>query len=163
MVRSGPKLVQTLIGTMDRIYGGRRSRVRIDVRVALHIQHRRPNGWADRGPHSYKHSLEQWSEVMGVGGRGCALMCAARANVRVALHIQHRRPNGWADRGRNRYKHSLEQCAEVMGVGDRVCALMRAQTRARSTTHRALAPEGPDRLNPNLVQKHIGAMGNGHK
>jgi hypothetical protein len=49
--------------------------VRIDVRtaranvcVALHIQHRRPNSWADRGPNCFKQSLEQWTEVMGVGG-----------------------------------------------------------------------------------------------
>jgi hypothetical protein len=34
-----------------------------------------------------------------------------------------------------------------------------ARKRARSTTHTALAPNGLDRLNPNLVQKPIGAMG----
>jgi hypothetical protein len=48
--------------------------VRANVRAALHIQHRRPNGWADRGPHWYKHLLGQWAEVMGVGDRECALM-----------------------------------------------------------------------------------------
>jgi hypothetical protein len=49
--RYGSNLVQTLIGTKDKSYGGRRSRVRIDARNALanvraapHIQHRRPNG-----------------------------------------------------------------------------------------------------------------------
>jgi hypothetical protein len=73
---------------MDKRYGGRRSRVHIDVRAAranmcaeVHIQHRRPNGWADRGPNWYKHSLEQWAEVMGVGDRECALMCALRAQT----------------------------------------------------------------------------------
>jgi hypothetical protein len=63
-----PKLEQTLIGTMGSTYGGRRSRVRIDVRAArtnvrllLHIQHRRPNSWADRGPNWCKHLFEQWA------------------------------------------------------------------------------------------------------
>jgi hypothetical protein len=61
--------------------GGRRSRVCIDartaranVRAAPHIQHRRPNGWTGRAQNWYKHSLEQWADVMGVGGRECALM-----------------------------------------------------------------------------------------
>jgi hypothetical protein len=81
---------------MGRSYGGRRSQVRIDVR-------------------------------------------AMRGIVRVVLHIQHRRPNGWADRGPNWYKHSL----------------MRDE---RSTTNKALPPDGLDRSNPKLVQKVIRAM-----
>jgi hypothetical protein len=69
--RSRHKLLQTLISTMGRSYGGRRSRVCIDAnaRTELHIQHRWPNGWADRGPHWYKHLLGQWAVVMGVGDR----------------------------------------------------------------------------------------------
>jgi hypothetical protein len=50
-----------------------RSRVRIHARAneraALHIQRWRPNGWTDRDPHWYKHSLGQSAEVMGVGVR----------------------------------------------------------------------------------------------
>jgi hypothetical protein len=86
--RSSPKLVYTLIGTIGKSYGGQRSRVsigvcaaRANVSATLHIQHRRPNGWADRGPNWYTHSLEQWAEVMGVGDRGCALMCALCAQT----------------------------------------------------------------------------------
>jgi hypothetical protein len=84
-------LVQTLIGTMSRSYGDRRSRVCIDaraeranVRTEQHIQHRRPNGWADRGPHWYKHLLGQWTEVMRVVDRECALM---RAQTCAQHHI----------------------------------------------------------------------------
>jgi hypothetical protein len=89
----GPTLVQTLIGTMGISYGGRRSRVRIDVRaaranvrIAVHIQHRPPNGWADRAPHWYKHSLEQWAEAMGIGDRGCSLMHALRTQTCAQHH-----------------------------------------------------------------------------
>jgi hypothetical protein len=78
---------------MDKSYGGRRSRVHIDVRAAranmcaeVHIQHRRPNGWADRGPNWYKHSLEQWAEVSVVGGRECAMMRALRAQTCAQHH-----------------------------------------------------------------------------
>jgi hypothetical protein len=157
--RSSPKLVHTLIGTMGKSYGSRRSRVRIDVcgaranvRAALHIQHRRPNGWSGRAPNWYTHSLGQ-----RYGSRRSRVridVCAVRANVRAALHIQHRRPNGWADRGPHWYKHLLGLWAEVMGVGDRECALMRA-LRAQTCAHHHLSSigaEGLDRLNPKLVQ-----------
>jgi hypothetical protein len=60
---------------------------RANVRVLLHIQHRRPNSWADRGPHWYKHSLEQWTSFMGFGGRECALM---RAPQTCAQHHTYR-------------------------------------------------------------------------
>jgi hypothetical protein len=63
--------------------GGRRSRVRIDACAASHIQHRRPNCWTGRDPNWYKHSLEQWAEVMVIGDRECALMCALRAQTCV--------------------------------------------------------------------------------
>jgi hypothetical protein len=63
--------------------GGRRTRVRIDVRAARanvcaapYIQHMRPNGWADRVPIWYKDSLGQWTEDMTVADRECALMRA---------------------------------------------------------------------------------------
>jgi hypothetical protein len=108
---------------MGRIYGGRRSRVRIDaranMRAALHIHYRRPNDRAYRAPNWNKHSLGQWVELKGVGDPECALMSAS-------LHIQHRRPNDRAYRAPNCNKHSLGQWVELMGVGDPVCALMRA-------------------------------------
>jgi hypothetical protein len=77
---------------MGITYVDRRSRVRIDVRAAnvhaaLHIQHRRPNGCADRGPNRYKHSLGQWAEVMGVGDRECSLMRALRAHTCAQYHL----------------------------------------------------------------------------
>jgi hypothetical protein len=90
----GANSVQPLIGTMGRSYIGRRSRVRIDeraaranVHAALHIQHRRPNGWADRGPNRYKHSLEKWAEVIGVGARECSLMRALRTQTCAQHHL----------------------------------------------------------------------------
>jgi hypothetical protein len=55
-----------------------------NVRIAVHIQHRLPNGRADRGPNWYKHLLEQWTEAMGVNNRGCALM---RAQTCAQHHI----------------------------------------------------------------------------
>jgi hypothetical protein len=76
-----------------------------NVRAAPHIQHRRPNSWTGRTSNCYKHSLGQWTQVMVVGDRECALMCAQKL---------------WA---------------EVMGVGDRGCALMRAQTCAQYHTY----------------------------
>jgi hypothetical protein len=64
------------------------SAIRIDARTARanvcaapHIQHRRPSGWTDRAPHWYKHSLGQWTQVMVVGDREGALMCAQRAQT----------------------------------------------------------------------------------
>jgi hypothetical protein len=35
----------------------------------LHIQRWRPNGWTDRDPNWYNHSLGQSAQVMGVGER----------------------------------------------------------------------------------------------
>jgi hypothetical protein len=80
---------------MGRTYGGRQSRVCIDarasranMRVSLHIQHRRPNDRAYRAPNWNKHSLEQWAEVyIVVGGRECALMCALRAQTSAHNHM----------------------------------------------------------------------------
>jgi hypothetical protein len=119
--RSRPKLVQTLIWTMGRSYGGRRSRVCIDahaersnVRTEPHIQHRRPTGWADRGPHWYKHLLGQWAEVMGVGDRQWSLMCAQTCAQHHLSSIGARRsgpiePPNW-------YKNSLGKWPQVTGV-----------------------------------------------
>jgi hypothetical protein len=69
-----------------------RSRVRIharaNVRAALHIQRWRPNGWTDRDPNWYKHSLGQSAQVLGVGVRSeraaRAIMAAqpSRANAK---------------------------------------------------------------------------------
>jgi hypothetical protein len=56
------------------IYFHWRARVRIhahaprtNVRATLHIQRWRPNGFTDRNPNWYKHSLGQSAQVMGVG------------------------------------------------------------------------------------------------
>jgi hypothetical protein len=58
-----------------------RLRVRIHARTTcenvcatLHIQRWRPNGWTDRDPKWYKHSLGQSAHVMGVG------VCIARTS-----------------------------------------------------------------------------------
>jgi hypothetical protein len=47
-----------------------RARVCVHKRAytdTLHIQRWRPNGWTDRDPNWYKHSLGQSAQVMGVG------------------------------------------------------------------------------------------------
>jgi hypothetical protein len=87
---SGPKFVQTLIGTMGRSYGGRRSREQIDARAARappHIHHMRPNSWVDLGPNWYKHLLGQWAEVMEVGHRECTLMRGLRVQTCAQHHL----------------------------------------------------------------------------
>jgi hypothetical protein len=45
------------------------ARVCVHIRAytdKLHIQHWQPNGWTDRDPNWYKHSLGQLAQVMGV-------------------------------------------------------------------------------------------------
>jgi hypothetical protein len=83
----------TLVGTMGSTYGGRRSRVRIDARDArpnmravLHIQHMRPNGWADRAQHTLIGTMGS-SYV----GRECALMRAQTCTQHQTYRIGARR------------------------------------------------------------------------
>jgi hypothetical protein len=85
----GPKIGTNTHWKNGQKVWGRRSRVRIDARSALanvraapHIQLKRPNGWTDRAPHWYKHTLGQWAGVMGVGDRVCTLR-------RVQTCVQH--------------------------------------------------------------------------
>jgi hypothetical protein len=68
------------------------------VRSAPHIQHRLPNGWADRDSNSHKQSLGLCDEDRVVGDRVSIDARAVRANVRTTPHIQHRQPNSWTDR-----------------------------------------------------------------
>jgi hypothetical protein len=92
--RSGPKLVQTLIGTMGRRYGDGRSRVRIYERAAPHVQHMSARS-AQSGRHSRpararstRTSTKRESTGMEQGGTSPARAkqeCGART-VRVA-HI----------------------------------------------------------------------------
>jgi hypothetical protein len=99
-----PKSVQTLIGTIGRNYGGRRSRERIDaraaranVRTAPHIHHRRPNGWVDRGPNWYKHSFGQWEEVMGVCVRAARAIGVVQPSRASAEHENEREGREYRD------------------------------------------------------------------
>jgi hypothetical protein len=138
MDRSSPKLVQILIGTMGKSYGGRRSRVRIDVRAALHIQYRRPNGCADRGPNWCKHSFEQWAEFIVIGGRECALMCALRAQT-CAYHYtssisgQTAGPIG-AQIGTNTHCNNAQKLWRSAVASAHLCARS-ARKHARRITH----------------------------
>jgi hypothetical protein len=146
--RSRPKLVQTLIWTMGRSYGGRRSRVCIDaraeranVRTEPHIQNRRSNGKADRGPHWYKHFLGQWAEDMGVGDRECALMRAQTCAQHHLSSIGARRsgpiePQIRPKIGRNTHWDNAMTIGGSAIASAHLCALC-ARKRARSTTYPA--------------------------
>jgi hypothetical protein len=117
---------------------------RANVRAAQHIQHRRSNGWADRGPNWYKHLLGQWAEVMGVGDRECALMrdreCALMRAQNAQTCAQHHisiiggqtAGSIAAQIGTNT---NFGQWEEVMEVGDSECALMRPQSAQTCAQH----------------------------
>jgi hypothetical protein len=63
---------------------------RANVRAALHIKRWRPNGWTDRDPNWYKHSLGQSAQVMGVGvriaRRARAIMAAQPSRESMKVH-----------------------------------------------------------------------------
>jgi hypothetical protein len=139
-------LIETQIGT--NTHWGNRHNLRVsaiasahihahaNVRAAPHIQHWRPNGWTNRDPNWYKHSLGQSAQFTPVGDRECVFMRAQRAQTQhyiVSVGAQTiETPIGTNTHWGNGYKLWESACA----YGDLWRRSRPAQARRRRTSAR---------------------------
>jgi hypothetical protein len=85
----------------------------------LHIQRWRPNGWTDRDPHWYKHSLGQSAQVMGVGERVARAIGAAQPSPASAKRENERKAREYMNETwrHNRREREARVCGSRIAQG----------------------------------------------
>jgi hypothetical protein len=117
------------------------------MRAAPHIHHRRKNGWTNRAPNWYKHSLGQCAEVMGVGDRECALM---RSTTYPAYAAK------WHDRSNPKLVQTLIGTMGRSFVDRRSRVRIDARANVCAPPHSHRRPNGEFDRGPNWYKQSLG-------